>query len=133
MKTVIVSLALALVVVLAFGQTFNAPASGWGAPVATNISQCPTVAAHAAAVCPVEATPGVISYFLWNGSAWATATPSGVASFNGRTGAVVAASGDYAYSQISGTPAPPTSLNSCATYDLGGNAASPNLAGCKIQ
>lgn len=29
---------------------------------------------------------------------------TGVTSFNGRTGAVVAQSGDYSYSQISGTP-----------------------------
>jgi hypothetical protein len=41
----------------------------------------------------------------WNGTAWAPAAPSGsVFSVFGRTGVVVAQSGDYSYAQISGTP-----------------------------
>jgi hypothetical protein len=54
---------------------------------------------------------------LWvslNGAAYAQITvTSGVTSFNGRTGAVLPAVGDYTYTQISGTPpsAAVTSVN----------------------
>ena len=53
---------------------------------------------------------------LWqslNGAAYVQvgAAAAGVTSFNGRTGTVVPAAGDYAYSQLS---SPPTSIN-CGT------------------
>jgi hypothetical protein len=47
---------------------------------------------------------------VWGGSSWGPGTPSGggsggtIDSVFGRTGAVIAQTGDYSYSQISGTP-----------------------------
>ena len=49
--------------------------------------------------------PGAGQVLSWNGTQWAPQTPApgGVSSVNGRTGAVLPESGDYAFSQIAGT------------------------------
>lgn len=49
-----------------------------------------------------------------------TGTPGGVTSFNTRTGAVTAQTGDYSYSQITGTPTLATVATTGAYSDLTG-------------
>lgn len=59
---------------------------------------------------PVASTvPTTKQALVFNGTAWAPADI--VNSFNGRTGDVLPASGDYSYAQISGTPQLPQTFN----------------------
>lgn len=65
--------------------------------VITNLGYTGNAAPGATVTSGVKVTPA--------GVQGATGATGGVASFNARTGAVVPASGDYSYSQITGTPA----------------------------
>ena len=98
-----------------------------------------------AANCPATpATPSLClvgnGVYAWQNSTtgWfplAPATSAGVTSFNGRTGAVVPAANDYAFSQLSGVataaqvPAPPvTSVNGkTGVVVLGATAPAPTI------
>jgi hypothetical protein len=110
-KNFVTGIAVGVLLTLAFfagvtvhaqsGQLFYmAPASG------TTTTNCGTPASGSTPPLCGVAT----GWYVWNGTAWVqlgTVTASGVMSFNGRTGAVVPAAGDYSYSQLS---SPPTSV-----------------------
>ena len=111
MKKLLIVGVVLFVAVFVMAQAFLPPQLVWTGPIATNVAQCVTPAAHSASICPVEATVGSITYFLWNGTAWTPlvpATAAGVTSFNGRTGAVVSQAGDYNCAQVG---CPVTSVN----------------------
>jgi hypothetical protein len=89
--------------------SFNPPQWGFGTPIATAVSQCVAPTGPTGSICPVN-TAGVVSYYGWNGTAWApmggASVVGGVTSFNGRTGAVMPQPSDYPP-----PPAPVTSVN----------------------
>jgi hypothetical protein len=90
MKTFLL-LAVLCVAVAAFAQTFAAPSIGSSGPIATSPAQCPTAAAHAFSICPVEtgAATGAL-YISINGAAPALLSgspgPAGAAGPAGPTG-----------------------------------------------
>ena len=70
-----------------------------------------------------NAAPTSGEVLTWNGSAWAPATPAGgVSSVFGRTGAVVAATGDYTAAQVTGAVQIGGDLDA-------GTAAAPKVTG----
>lgn len=114
MKKLLGGLGVAFIAVLLMAQT-NIPNSvGFGGSpstaFATSISQCPTLmnGYFVCVVTPAGAQPFLaLSVAGFNSGApfpVVTQQATGVASFAGRTGAVLPANGDYSYSQISGTP-----------------------------
>lgn len=84
--------------------------------IAPTVAQCPAGASNVASICPVgSATAGYALYVSYNGATYQPLVPvvSGVVlSFNGRTGAVVSAQGDYGCGQVTNcTPNGVTSFN----------------------
>jgi len=67
-----------------------------------------------------------------SGAPFAVVAPAaaGVTSFNGRTGAVVSASGDYSYSQLS---SPPTAENCPVATLASGSTGAFSASGCTIK
>jgi hypothetical protein len=107
-KLLLLACAVIIIFILVYGVHAQAPATaGLSLNAATSLSQCPQPAAGSGMwlICPVNATAGGGVYSSINGAAYALlgAGAQGVTSFNGRTGAVVSAAGDYSYPQISGT------------------------------
>lgn len=85
--------------------------------------------ANAAAICPL---PNGIAYAT-NGGPFQLiggAPPTGVTSFNTRTGTVVPAANDYSYSQLS---APPTTINCAVAAISTGTTGTFGASGCTIK
>lgn len=69
MRKILLLLAMFAVGIL-FAQTFGPPTIGSDGPIATSPSQCPTAAAHAYSLCPVETGAGTGAlYISINGAA----------------------------------------------------------------
>jgi hypothetical protein len=103
------SICLLLAVAFVYGNLFqiktvHAQSFGIG-PIVASVSQCPVIPASSgqAFLCPVGTTTSGAWYTNW-GAGWVLLVPQsptgGVTSFNGRTGVVVSATGDYSASQI---------------------------------
>ena len=76
---------------------------------------------------PVSSTaPTTGNVLAWDGTQWGPSTPGGVTSMFGRVGAVSGQSGDYAFSQISGSVA--AGQLPAAGGDLSGVLATPTVA-----
>jgi hypothetical protein len=121
--------AVALVAAWLYAQSSLSIAPG------STLASCPAPSAKALIFCNVAgdtANPDG-AYVSANGGAYfRVSAPSsgGVTSFNGRTGVVLPASGDYKYSQLSGSP---TSIN-CTTATIStGSTGTLNASGCTIQ
>lgn len=99
-------LLVCVVVLLAIGLWAQSSTPGIGLTSATTASGC--VAITGAAITECGVTNDGLYIAVGSGTFQKVSTggggTAGVTSFNGRTGAVVAQTGDYAYSQISGTP-----------------------------
>ena len=127
MKHVLTLIAVVMGIALGihFGSSVHAQSAvpfSFATTAATHAS-CPTVAASTSQYC--FAADG-----FWqslNGAAYLQIGPSaaGVTSFNGRTGAVVSATGDYSYSQLS---TPPTNL-SCPVFSLTTSGSTSGTSG----
>lgn len=79
MKRVLI--VIALVAVFGFAQTtnptvpvFSPPQFSWGGPLANNVSQCKSPGTGGASICPVQNSDGSVSYWQWNGTAFALAS-----------------------------------------------------------
>lgn len=116
-----------LVVCLAFlvgvlAAQISSPSLGIaGASAATS---CTAVTGASVTLCPV---PNDGLYLAVGSGAFSKvatgSTSAGVTSFNGRTGAVVSANGDYSYSQLSGTPIQKPSFT-CPTISINNSGMS---------
>jgi hypothetical protein len=120
--------ALVLLVVTAplFGQAITIDG-------ATLLSSCPKPTVNTVIQCSVANDPanpdGV--YVSANAAAYfkvGAVVATGVSSFNTRTGAVVSATGDYSYAQLS---SPPTTLD-CSTWSVAQNGHL-SASGCVIK
>jgi hypothetical protein len=125
-------------------------------PIAPTVAQCPANTANAttplAALCPVGTAAPYQMYVSYNGGAYAplVGASGGVTSFNGRSGAVVSAAGDYTAAQVTGSNAvssvfgrtgavalqttdvtPLLSKQACSTSSL--NNAGFTASGCTIN
>jgi hypothetical protein len=109
----------ASVVMTAFGQQFAATTPS-GA-----LTACPAPVSGSNILCSV--TDGYYASVAGASYVKISATAGGVASFNGRSGAVAPAAGDYSYSQLSGLP---TTL-SCATVSVTNSGLV--ASGCTIK
>ena len=98
--------AITIAVAFAFGQQFAATTPS-GA-----LTACPAPVSGSNILCSV--TDGYYASIAGGTYVKISATAGGVASFNGRSGAVAPAAGDYSYSQLSGLP---TTL-SCTTVSV---------------
>lgn len=128
---------IAAVVILIVGYSLGtglAPvkAQSFGVgPMVTSVALCPPFGGLPA-FCPVgSGTTGV--WYTNFGSGWVLLVPqqgqAGVTSFNGRTGAVVSAVGDYTYPQISGTMA--FAWVGCPAADMSGTKGLTFGVNCK--
>jgi len=91
------------------------------------VTSCPPPASGQNIVCSVTDGP----YVSVNGAAYVKVTASsGVATFNGRSGNVLPASGDYSYSQLNGVP---TSFT-CTTAQIStGGSGTLTASGCTLK
>lgn len=141
MKKILGGLGIAAIAVLLMAQTNIPNTVGFGGSpstaFATSISQCPTLTNgyFVCIVVPAGAQPFMaLSVGGFNGGApfpVVTQQSTGVASFAGRTGAVLPANGDYSYSQISGTPAPPTAFQ-CTSGSISSSGGTSG-SGCTFK
>jgi hypothetical protein len=98
------------IVSLLHAQSYGALGSG---PIAPTVANCPAGQTGLAMLCPVGSGTTYQMYVSYNGGAYAPLVAAGaVTSVFGRTGAVVATSGDYSYAQLS---SPPTTVNCQST------------------
>jgi len=102
---------------------------------ASALSGCPAPAANFMNFCQVTNDPsnptGV--YVTANGAAYFLLKPAGsagVASFNGRTGNVLPATGDYSYSGLS---AKPTTITCTTAQISAGGTGNFTASGCSIN
>lgn len=121
-------------VLILVGFTFGVYLSGQSSVTITPgslLSACPTpvVGSKATILCPVVGDPANPDglYVSTNGSTYSVGQAGGVKTIFGRTGDVKAATGDYSYGQLSGTPTKVTC--STATISASGLVAS----GCVIN
>ena len=102
------------------------------------LASCPSPSAKALIFCNVagDAANPDGAYVSANGASYFRVGQSqagGVVTFNGRAGNVLPATGDYTYSQITGTPTSPTKL-SCSTAQIStGSAGTLTASGCTFQ
>jgi hypothetical protein len=126
MKSVLFALALLIVSSPLFGQAITIDG-------ATLLASCPAPAAKTVVQCSVANDPANADgvYVSANGAAYFKVTAvvgTGVASFNGRAGAVVSVAGDYSYADLS---APPTTVD-CSTWSVAQNGHLTG-SGCVIK
>jgi hypothetical protein len=122
----VVSIVMLVAGVALFGQSYSISPS-------TTLAGCQTPTAGTLVHCNVANDPNnpTGDYVSANGAAYfliSQAQAGGVSSWNKRTGAVVPATGDYSYSQLS---SPPTTL-SCATWSISQSGAL-TAANCTIK
>lgn len=76
-------------------------------PIAPTVANCPAPAVNQAIQCPVGSVATFAMYISYNGLAYqpmiAPPAPTGVTSFNGRTGVVTLTKGDVTGTGLSGT------------------------------
>jgi len=142
MKSKII-LIVAIVAAFMIGAAYNsrhveAQSIGAGPVTSTTLTGCPAPAVGSMNFCLVTNDPSNATgvYLTANGAAYfqiKAAGAAGVATFNGRSGNVLPAAGDYAFSQLTGqlTAAQLPATATCTMSATVGGSDTITLSGCR--
>ena len=142
MKSKII-LIVAIVAAFMIGAAYNsrhveAQSIGAGPVTSTTLAGCPAPATGAMNFCLVTNDPSNATgvYLTANGAAYfqiKAAGAAGVATFNGRSGNVIPATGDYSFGMVSGQVSAtqlPTTLTCTVTLNVTGSSQKATLSSC---